>query len=301
MEAAESQPARKTKFYDTAASFAAAPLLGRAYRMYASCPEFKSLGPCWSDGEGISIIVLPDGSGRLLISSRQEDNTVRHATVPLRLKGEDYEAQRELGIELREFAAQCVIHGRDSSPSSGLEARRLVQDFACDILHESTSDKWQLKLYPCLGGHTFRYEDSEDGELRTISGSDVMMTTPNCDELGHYFFRPTGVRVSSETVDAVVAEEVAAWDAVLTPPKLSAGDTVRVRGTLESASKGGGNLAPELIGTVRQIDEDGDAEVDFGAGTGVHYVLTGNFINLLVVEQQPRKRARVLERNEKRE
>ena len=76
MEAAESQPARKTKFYDTAASFAAAPLLGRAYRMYASCPEFKSLGPCWSDGEGISIIVLPDGMWEIP-GTKRPDGTMR--------------------------------------------------------------------------------------------------------------------------------------------------------------------------------------------------------------------------------
>jgi hypothetical protein len=282
---AEEKP-RKTDFFDRAESFASAPLLGRVYRMYASSPDFCGLDPAWAGCFGVSFLVLPDGSGRLLVSKHNPDNTVRHATMPLRLKGEEHEAQGQLAIELKEFVEQCVIHG-ESAASSGSEARKLVEDFACEILDLSDDGDWGLKLYPCLGGHTFCYGDKEDGELQTTLPSDVMMTTPNCDELGHYLFRPTEARVSSATVDAVVAEEVAAWDAMLISPKLSAGDTVRVRETFQSGNEEAGNLKQGLIGTVKEVDEDGDAEVDFGADMGVHYVLSGDFIKLQI--ERPHK------------
>ena len=269
-----SEPAaRPTTFYDTAGSFASARLLGHVFRMYAECPEFKALDYCWY--EGVSILILPDGTGRLVISkigsqaANDGGSAVRHATMPLRLKGANYEAQRQVGIELVEFIEQCTIYGEPGS-SSASEAQTIIQDFACEIL--GGEDEWDLKLYPCLGGHTFRYQDQEDGEVQTILASDIMMTTPNCDELGHFFFRPTEAAVSAETVDAVLAEEVAAWDAILNPPPLSAGDRIRTRLTFPSGNEGGGNLVRGLVGTVMAIDEDGDANVDFGADTGSHWV-----------------------------
>ena len=65
----------ETNFYDSADSFASAPLLGRAYRMYATNPDFKALEDCSASGEGASIVVLPDRSGRLVISQRSGSTT----------------------------------------------------------------------------------------------------------------------------------------------------------------------------------------------------------------------------------
>ena len=284
----DEQPPRETCWHDRAGSFASAPLLGRVYRMYAASPDFKALGYCCT--EGVSILVFPDGSGRLLVSrTRTATNgggrAVRHATMPLRLKGADYEAQGKLGIELVEFAEQCAIYG-DAGPASASEARRVVDDFGCELLDDGGGGDWELKLYPCLGGHPFRYDDKEDGELQTILPSHIMLTTPNCDELGHYLFRPTqGNNVSAETADAVLAEEVAAWEAILNPPPLAAGDAVRVRQTFQSASDGAGNLSAGLVGTVVEIDEDGDALVDFGASSGQHFVFARDHINLPRIAQ----------------
>ena len=266
--------AAQTNWHDYADSFASAPLLGHAFRMFAESPDFCGLGYCLEAGG--SILILPDGTGRLVISSTRSQTAndggcaVRHATMPLRLKGANYEAQRQVEVELAEFVEQCTIYG-EAGPSSASEARTIVNDFACDILDGDPG--WDLKLYACLGGHTFRYEDKDDGEQLTILARDIMMTTPNCDELGHYIFRPTEAAVSAETVDAVVAEEVAAWDAILNPPPISAGDRVRIRMPFRSGTEGAGNLVVGLIGTVVEIDEDGDAEVDFGADTGLHFVL----------------------------
>jgi hypothetical protein len=277
-------PPRETCWHDRADSFASAPLLGRVYRMYAASPEFGALGHCCV--EGVSVLVFPDGSGRLLVSKTTKTNgggrAVRHATMPLRLKGADYEAQGQLGIELIE----CAIYG-EAGPASASEARKIVNDFGCELVSDDggSSDGWELKLYPCLGGHSFRYDEEEDGELQTILPSHIMMTTPNCDELGHYLFRPTQGNISAETADAVMAEEVAAWEAILNPPPLAAGDGVRVRQTFQSASDGAGDLSTGLVGTVIEIDEDGDALVDFGASSGRHFVFASDHINLQRIAQ----------------
>ena len=58
----------KTKIWDVATSFGTRPLLGHVFRMYASAPEFKNPNHCWTYGEGASILLLPGGGGRLLIS-----------------------------------------------------------------------------------------------------------------------------------------------------------------------------------------------------------------------------------------
>ena len=277
-------PPRETCWHDRADSFASAPLLGRVYRMYADSADSKAPGYCCV--EGVSILVFPDGSGRLLVSTTTNGGgrAVRHATMPLRLKGADYEAQGKLGIELVEFVEQCAIYG-EAGPASASEARRIVDDFGCELLYDGNSDGWELKLYPCLGGHSFRYDGEDDGELQTILPSHIMMTTPNCDELGHYLFRPTQRNVSAETADAVMAEEVAAWEATLNPPPLAAGDGVRVRQTFQSASDGAGDLSTGLVGTVIEIDEDGDALVDFGVSLGRHFVFASDHIKLQRIAQ----------------
>lgn len=260
---------RGTYFWDTADSFAnfATPLLGQVYRMYASAPSFQQLHACWT-GPGVSLLLLPDGSGRLIVSSEEsngDDRAVRHATIPLKLAGADYCAQKCIGIELIQFKDRCVLHG-ESGQNSAKEACRIVNDFACEILDpDSDESDWQLKIYPSLGGHSFHFSGDEDGEEQTTLATDIVMTTPNDDELGHYLLRKTGAVVASDTVEAAVAEEVAAWDAILSVPKLAVGDKVRIRGPIESASEGGGILKAGLIGIVKQVDEDGDAEVDFGS------------------------------------
>ena len=105
------------------------------------------------------------------------------------------------------------------------------------------------------------------------------MTTPNCDELGHYLFRQTEVAVSSGNIDTILADEVAAWDAILTVPSFEAGETVRIRGSLQSGSEEGRNLSEGLVGSVKKLDEDGDALIDFGADVGEHWVFSQNFLN----------------------
>jgi hypothetical protein len=57
-----------------------------------------------------------------------------------------------------------------------------------------------------------------------------------------------------------LAEEEAAWDAILNPPPLSAGDRVRTQLIFQSGNEGGGNLVRGLVGTVMVIDEDGDVD-----------------------------------------
>ena len=129
--------AAETNWHDYADSFASAPLLGHAFRMFAESPDFCGLGYCLEAGG--SILILPDGTGRLVISSTRSQTAndggcaVRHATMPLRLKGANYEAQRQVEIELAEFVEQCTIYG-EAGPSSASEARTIVNDFACDIL-----------------------------------------------------------------------------------------------------------------------------------------------------------------------
>ena len=279
-------PPVETEFYDRAASFASTPLLGHAFRLYAASPDFGPLSDHFSVQEGLSVLVLPDGSGRLLVSTRSKDrSTVRHATMPLHLIGDgDYENQGVLPIELVKFRDHCVIYG-ETGPSSGRsEAHKIVNEFACEILDEDGGDgggSWNLKLSPCQGGHKFRYNDEEDGELQTILPSDIMMTTPNCDELGHYFFRPTAAIVSSTKIDDVLAEEMAAWDDILIGPKLSLGDRVLIRKAFRSGNEDGGLLKKGISGLVKDVDEDGDAEVDFGPN-GTHFVLSGCFRCLCV-------------------
>jgi len=266
----------KTKFWDVATSFGTRPLLGHVFRMYASAPEFKNPDHCWTYGEGASILLLPGGGGRLLIS-KHAGGATRHATIPLQLKGYDFAVQPRLGIELRQFWDRCEIHGEGSD--SAQEARRIVNDFDCDLLDPGMSTGWELKLYPCLGGHTFRYGSNDLGEEETTLAQDVMLTTPNCDELGHYLFRTTGDIVSEDTLEAALAGEVAAWNAILAIPPIAVGDRVRVRHGFESASEGGGTLLPGLVGTVKAIDEQGDAEVAFD-GDCTHWVFVANFRNL---------------------
>jgi len=168
-----------------------------------------------------------------------------------------------------------MLHG-ESEPSS--TARQIVEGFACDILDDDGSD-WQLKLYPSLGGHSFYYGGDEDGEEQTTLATDIIMTTPNCDELGHYLFRRIAA-VASDILDAAVASEAAVWDANLSVPKLAVGDNVRIRHAFDSANEGGGKLVTGLIGTVKQVDEDGDAEVDFGSNRGEHWIFARSFRNL---------------------
>ena len=266
---------RETDYWDTADSWVTSPR-GHVYRMYASAPDFKRPNTCWEGGEGVSMILLPDGSGHLVVSSHGGGSDgVRHAMIPLKLAGAEQSAQKCIRIELNQFKDRCMLHG-ESGPSS--TACRIVNDFACEIL-DGGSD-WQLKLYPSLGGHSFHYGDEEDGEEQTTSATDIVMTTPNCDELGHYLFRKTGAAVASDTLDAAMASEIAAWDAILSVPKLAVGDKVHIRQAFESASEGGGKLNTGLIGTVKQLDEDGDAEVDFGSDRGEHWIFAGKFRNL---------------------
>ena len=91
------------------------------------------------------------------------------------------------------------------------------------------------------------------------------MTTPNCDELGHYLFRPTGAKINSpETLQAAMAQEVAAWSRILSVPVLQEGDEVCVEHTFMSHSEPSCKLHKGLLGKVVQIDQDGDAQVAFG-------------------------------------
>lgn len=266
---------RETDYWDAAESFVTS-LRGHVYRMYASAPDFKRPNAVWEGGEGVSMILLPNGSGHLVVSSHGGGSDgVRHATIPLKLADAEQSAQKCIRIELSQFKDRCVLHDQ-SGPSS--TACRIVNDFACDIL-EDDSD-WQLKLYPSLGGHSFRYGVEEDGEEQTTLATDIIMTTPNCDELGHYLFRKTGAAVASDTLDAAMASEIAAWDAILSVPKLVVGDKVHIRQAFESANEGGGKLNTGLIGIVKQVDEDGDAEVDFGSERGEHWILNRNFGHL---------------------
>ena len=223
------------------------------------------------------MILLADGSGYLVVSSRGGGSDgVRHATIPLKLANAEQSAQKYIRIELMQFKDRCMLHG-ESEPSS--TACQILNDFACEILDADGSD-WQLKLYPSLGGHFFYYGGDEDGEEQTTLATDIIMTTPNCGELGHYLFRKTGAAVASDTLDAAVASEVAVWDAILSGPKLAVGDKVRISHAFESANEDGGKLKKGLIGTVKQVDEDGDAEVDFGVDGGEHWILSGNFRKL---------------------
>ncbi len=245
--------------------------------MYASAPEFKGPDDCWEYGQGASLILLADGSGYLVVSSLGDGSDgVRHATIPLKLADAEQAAQKYIRIELNQFKDRCMLHG-ESGPSS--TACQILNDFACEILDDSSSD-WQLKLYPSLGGHSFHYGDDEDGEEQTTLATDIIMTTPNCDELGHYLFRKTGAAVASDTVDAAVASEAAVWDAILSVPKLAVGDKVRISHAFDSDNEGGGKLNRGLIGTVKQVDEDGDAEVDFGSDRGEHWIFARKFRNL---------------------
>jgi hypothetical protein len=268
---------RETHFWDTADSFTSS-LRGHVYRMYASSPDFKGPMACCEYGEGVSMILLADGSGYLVVSSRGSGSDgVRHATIPLKLADAEQSAQKYIRrIELNQFKDRCMLLG-ESGPSS--TACEILNDFACEILEVDGSD-WQLKLYPSLGGHSFYYGGEEDGEEQTTLATDLVMTTPNCDELGHYLFRKTGATVASDTLDAAVASEVAVWDAILSGPELAVGDKVRISHAFESASEGGGKLNTGLIGTVKQVDEDGDAEVDFGSDRGEHWIFARNFRNL---------------------
>lgn len=266
-------------YWDKADSFAS-PLLGQVYRMYASAPDFKNPNACWMVAAGASMLLLPDGSGRLIVSKksrRDGELAVRCATIPLKLAGTDYSAQRCIAIELSQFKDRCVLHG-ESGQSSAKEACLIMDAFACDILDED--DGYQLKIYPSLGGHIFNYGDKEEGEEETTLATDIVMTTPNCDELGHYLFRKTGAVLASDAVDAAVAEEVAAWNAILSGPKIAVGDKVRTRMAFESATEGGGTLSLGLVGEVKQLDEDGDAEVDFGSERGVHMIFASHFVCL---------------------
>jgi len=268
---------RETDFWDKADSFPSS-LCGHVYRMYASAPDFKHPEACWRYGQGVSMILLADGSGYLVVSSRGSGSDgVRHATIPLKLADAEQSAQKYIRrIELNQFKDRCMLLG-ESGPSS--TACQILNDFACEILEVDGSD-WQLKLYPSLGGHSFYYGGEEDGEEQTTLATDLVMTTPNCDELGHYLFRKTGAAVTSDTLDAAVASEAAVWDAILSGPKLAVGDKVRISHAFESGSEGGGKLNAGLIGTVKQVDEDGDAMVDFGSGGGEQWILAGNFPNL---------------------
>ena len=272
---------RSTNIWDTADSFKYVPLFGHAYRLYASSPDFKSPDQCW-EREAVSILIAEDGTGRLLVSTGRK-NPVKYATIPVQLKG-DPASQKKLGLELIRFVDHCLIYGHERSPSSMKEARKIMNDFACEILDDDEGE-WELKLYPSLGGHSFCFGDSSSscaGPQRaehTTLPSDLIMTTPNCDELGHYLFRQTEVAVSSGNIDTILADEVAAWDAILTVPSFEAGETVRIRGSLQSGSEEGRNLSEGLVGSVKKLDEDGDALIDFGADVGEHWVFSQYFLN----------------------
>ena len=270
METSSKKRPRETHYSDTSNSFAPT-LLGYVYRMYASAPDFGTPGACLS--WGASMLLLPDGSGSLVLSSRQYGDGVRHATIPLQLTGENHSAQKCIRIELARFKDRCVLHGK-SETSSAKDACKMMNDFACDILEVDGVD-WQLKLYPLLGGHSMVL----DGEDETTLATDIVMTTPNCDELGHYLFRKTGP-VSADMLDAAVINETIAWDALLRVPKLAVCDKVFIRVAFESANKEGSKLNPGMVGTVKEVDEDGDALVDFGSDSGEHWIFANNFNKL---------------------
>ena len=280
---------RETEFWDRAESFAPT-LLGHVYRMYASSPDFGNPTACWCAGTGVSLLLLSDGSGHLVVSSCARlgrSDRVRHATMPLKLMGAEHSTQKCIKVELEQFKDRCTLHG-ESGAQSNIDACRIVNDFACEILDDSNG--WNLKLYPSLGGHSFRYDGEEEREEQTTRATDIIMTTPNCDELGHFLFRKTGEALTLGTLDAAVANEVAAWDTILSVTKLAVGDKVRIRKTFESGTDGGGKLAYGLVGSVKEIDEDGDAHVDFGAGRGKHWILAGCFNMLSKLSGEEREK-----------
>ena len=132
MAASESAPVpskkrpRETHYWDTADVFVTS-LRGHVYRMYASAPDFKRPNAVWEGGEGVSMILLPNGSGHLVVSSHGGGSDgVQHATIPLKLADAEQSAQKCIRIELNQFKDRCLLHG-ESGPSS--TACQILNDF----------------------------------------------------------------------------------------------------------------------------------------------------------------------------
>ena len=160
---------RRSYDWQRAPTFAHLPdgLLGKVYRMYVSCGDFCALNRCEDQCHGVSLALLQNGEGRLIVSEVKQGDSIRSATVPVQLNGDsNYAERKEVSIELCRYKACCAIFGTEN-PSSNEEACRVVEDFACEIL---SSEGWFLKLYPCLEGCEFCYEAEDDESHVTRAG-----------------------------------------------------------------------------------------------------------------------------------
>ena len=137
--------------------------LGRWYRLRV-VSDHGALGTLLRPstcGLGVSLALLPNGTGQLLVCSpRMPDGSVRHALCPLQLRKRN---AGSMHVDLRQFAGRCALVGsRPSDRDYDLkqeEARRIVHDFAPELLRDFRgSDEFTLKLYPAEAGLKFRFD-----------------------------------------------------------------------------------------------------------------------------------------------
>lgn len=194
-------------------------------------------------------------------------------------------------VRAQHLLRECTTLALQSAKVLSCEGTNKEASWIVDCLLDETLSEgggYCLKLYGTKPGVKIVYEDASSANATGAANSvsmlheisqpgDIVMTTPNCDELGHYLFRPTGRKVIfEETVNAAMLEEMSAWEDIFRdttkmsmqpypkpPVTLEVGNKIVVEWGFHSINEPPAVLSAGLVGTVIEIDEDGDAEVSF--------------------------------------
>jgi len=159
--------------------------LGRGYRLCVIDDRMGGVGGSLLHPDtcllGVSLALLPDGGGQLLVCSPRMPGGVRHALCPLQLR------KRNAGcmhVDLRQFKGRCTLVGSKEGVGSNeggandtgdrdyeqMEAWKIVNDFVPELLTGSGGDdEFTLKLFPAEAGLKYRFGEKQgtptgDGE-----------------------------------------------------------------------------------------------------------------------------------------
>mmetsp|Transcript_3379 Transcript_3379/g.7762 ORF Transcript_3379/g.7762 Transcript_3379/m.7762 type:complete len:355 (+) Transcript_3379:63-1127(+) len=247
-------------------------LCGKVYRLYLSCSDYKAL--CHELPCGLSLVIWPDRTGTLAVYEGQEGALPRVGSILCRLR-EDGAVSRAIpgGLLLTDVGEATNLDVLKRFDTCAFEWEEEQPDGSC------TFDHMHIALAPTEPGRKFRFTGCPDPQV--TKDGDLLLCTPNCDWLGHYLLRPA----DDTPAAAVVETEATYWGPFLAQQEAvrreakEARDRARRERLLRAAPAVSSNvtvlsafvsicesevqLQPGDVGVTQQIDDDGDAQINF--------------------------------------